>query len=157
MSIEDETYCSDRSSKEEASSHSEKTIDTDSEGSKELKFDMPQELEPEGRREQLESALDDKLECCTDNTVVPNPQEIQWHGFKIVGDNIDRNIRPSMQRLTHQTRSLHHFHSYAVKDRVDWSKVSDVARSSELDVTTMLMNEKDWVKFKGDCEVLISR
>ena len=82
---------------------------------------------------------------------------IYSEGFKIVGDNIDKNIRPSMQRLTHQTRSLHHFHSYAMKDRVDWSKVSDIAHSPELDITSFLMNEKDWDKFKGDCEVLISR
>ena len=104
---------------------------------------IPQELEPEGRRKQLDSALDNK----------PEP-EMQC---KIVGDNIDKNIRPSMQRLTHQTRSLHHFHSYAMKDRVDWSKVSDIAHSPELDITSFLMNEKDWDKFKGDCEVLISR
>ena len=144
MSIQDITCISDSSSKEESSSHSGSTTDADSEGSK-LEF-IPQELEPEGRRKQLDSALDNK----------PKP-EMQWQGFKIVGDNIDKNIRPSMQRLTHQTRSLHHFHSYAMKDRVDWSKVSDIAHSPELDITSFLMNEKDWDKFKGDCEVLISR
>ena len=32
--------------------------------------------------------------------------------YKIVGDNIDKNIRPSFQRVSHQTKSLHYFHSY---------------------------------------------
>ena len=108
MSIQYITCISDSSSKEESSSHSGNTTDADSEGSK-LELNIPQELEPEGRRKQLDSTLDNKSEL-----------EMRWQGFKIVGDNIDKNIRPSMQRLTHQTRSLHNFHSYAVKDRVSF-------------------------------------
>ncbi len=50
------------------------------------------------------------LQSCTS---LPLVSEMQWSGFKLVGDNIDKNVRPSLQRLTHQTRSLHHFHSYA--------------------------------------------
>ncbi len=41
--------------------------------------------------------------------------------FKIVGDNIDKTIRPREMRSDHQTRSLHYFHSYAVRDRIDIS------------------------------------
>ena len=148
--------CISDNSKEEASSHSGSTTDADSNGGKELELDMPQKL-PEGSTEQLDSALDDKLKPDNIIQAIQNPLETQWQGFKIVGDNIDKNIRPSMQRLMHQTRSLHHFHSYAVKDRVDWSEVSDVAHSPELDVKSMLMNAKDWDKFKEDCEVLVSR
>lgn len=40
--------------------------------------------------------------------------------YKIVGDNIDKNITPSFQRLDHQTKSVHYFHAFAVKDRIDF-------------------------------------
>ena len=41
--------------------------------------------------------------------------------FKLVGDNIDKNINPQDVRLDSQTVSLHYFHSYAVRDRIDMS------------------------------------
>ena len=41
---------------------------------------------------------------------------LKWQGFKIVGDNIDKNFRPSYQRMNSQTISLHFFHSFAVLD-----------------------------------------
>ena len=44
--------------------------------------------------------------------------KLVWNGFKIVGDNVDKNVRPTFQR---SNQSLHHFHSYAVKDRVNLS------------------------------------
>ncbi len=47
----------------------------------------------------------------------------QWPGFKIVGDNIDKNVRPSYQRLDRQTQSLCYFHSYAVRNNLDLSAV----------------------------------
>lgn len=45
-----------------------------------------------------------------------------WSGFKLVGDNIDKSIRPSHQR---RGKSLHYFHSYAAKDRVNLLSLSD--------------------------------
>ena len=39
-----------------------------------------------------------------------------WTGFKIVGDNLDKNIHPSFSRSDNATRSLHYFHYYAVLD-----------------------------------------
>jgi len=33
----------------------------------------------------------------------------KWAGFKIVGDNVDKNLRPSFQRIDYQTVSLHYF------------------------------------------------
>ncbi len=74
----------------------------------------------------------------------------QCSGFKLVGDNIDRNVRPSLQMLTHQTRSLHHFHSYAVKDRVHWSAASDVSQSQQLKSSSFKLSQSDWDKFKDD-------
>ena len=48
-----------------------------------------------------------------------------WHGFKLVGDNIDKNVRASYQCIFHTTQSLHYFHSYAVLDSIDFSGLSD--------------------------------
>lgn len=52
-----------------------------------------------------------------------------WHGYKLVGDNIDKNIHPRHQTTSHQTKSIHYFHFYGVKDRVDLTEVDDVAPS----------------------------
>ena len=52
-------------------------------------------------------------------------QESQWEGFKIVSDNVDKNVTPSFQRLDRPKKSFHYVHSYAVKDRVDMSTLSD--------------------------------
>jgi len=41
-----------------------------------------------------------------------------WHGFKLVGDNLDKNIRYSFCRSDKNTQSLHCFHYYAALDRV---------------------------------------
>ena len=38
----------------------------------------------------------------------------EWTGFKIVGDNIDKNFRPTYQRHDNKTISLHAFHMYAL-------------------------------------------
>ena len=39
------------------------------------------------------------------------PEE-QWSGFKLVGDNIDKNVRHTYQRLGQETMSLHYFHHF---------------------------------------------
>ncbi len=45
--------------------------------------------------------------------------------FKIVGDNLDKTVRPRDMRIDHQSRSLHYFHMYAVRDRIDLSRYED--------------------------------
>lgn len=49
----------------------------------------------------------------------------QWSGFKIVGDNLDKTVKPRHMRSDHQNVSLHYFHSIAVKDRIDFSNLPD--------------------------------
>jgi L1 cell adhesion molecule like protein len=51
----------------------------------------------------------------------------KWHGFKLVGDNLDKNLRPRHQTSGRQTQSLHLFHYYAVHDRIDLSSAEDKA------------------------------
>ena len=39
--------------------------------------------------------------------------------YRIVGDNIDKTIKPRHMTSEHQTQSLHYFNAYAVRDRID--------------------------------------
>ena len=54
------------------------------------------------------------LPCSTSSSSTVNAI-VPVNGFVIVGDNIDKNVRPSFQRQNHQTESWHCFHSYAVQ------------------------------------------
>lgn len=64
---------------------------------------------------------------CSTSTPAPcHALPSNWVSFKIVGDNIDKNVQPRFMRVDAPTRSLHYFHAYAVKDRVDLSSFSDI-------------------------------
>ena len=52
--------------------------------------------------------------------------------FKIVGDNIDKTVRPREMRIDHQSRSLHYFHLYGVRDRVSVDHLHDEAALPDL-------------------------
>ena len=80
-----------------------------------------------------------------------------WKGFKIVGDNIDKNFRRSFQRLDLQTRSFHYFHSYAVLDRVDLSGYADTPCSGEVDFTSILPTDDEIDSLKQIFCILVSR
>lgn len=84
----------------------------------------------------------------------------EWFGFKIVGDNLDKTVRPRHQTLVSQTRSLHYFHSYAVRDRIDFSMFSEVAPQVDLKATdfeSFLPTASDSAKLKDNFGVLIAR
>ena len=78
-------------------------------------------------------------------------------GFVIVGDNLDKNFRPSHQRVDRHTQSLHIFHSCAIKNRVDVSSLSDKPASAVLSDKLLLLNCEDVTKILQDFEILISR
>ena len=82
---------------------------------------------------------------------------LKWQGFKIVGDNIDKNFRPSYQRMNSQTISLHFFHSFAVLDRVDLSGVSDTTNIGIVDVFKLLPSQEEVAITKQHFSVFISR
>lgn len=50
----------------------------------------------------------------------------EWHGFKVVGDNIDKTVKPRYMSEDTGTQSLHYFHSYAVRDRLNLHNCSDL-------------------------------
>ena len=44
--------------------------------------------------------------------------------YKLIGDNLDKNIQARYVRLeSHQNKSFHLFHLCAVRDRIDFSKI----------------------------------
>ena len=52
--------------------------------------------------------------------------------FKIVGDNINKTVRPREMRIDHQSRSLHYFDLYGVRDRVSVDHLHDEAALPDL-------------------------
>ena len=66
----------------------------------------------------LSGSSDDNGGCCGTNTT-------SLPAFKIVGDNIDKYVKPREMRLDAQSKSMHYFNFYAVKSRVDVSKLPD--------------------------------
>eukprot|EP00731_Ephydatia_muelleri_P002391 Em0001g2391a len=55
---------------------------------------------------------------------IGNEGNEEWYGFRLVGDNVDKNVKPRDMRLNSQTTSLHYFHTYVVKDRICFSHLS---------------------------------
>ncbi|KAL5484341.1 hypothetical protein EMCRGX_G020815 [Ephydatia muelleri] len=50
-----------------------------------------------------------------------------WSGFRLVGDNLDKTIKPRNMRLSRQSTFLHYFNVYAVKDRINFSHLNSNA------------------------------
>ena len=88
---------------------------------------------------------------------IPMSRYCECCGFVIVGDNLDKNFRPSHQREDRRTQSLHVFHSCAIKNRVDVSSLSDKPASAVLSAQLFLLNSEDVTKVLQDFEVFISR
>ena len=80
-----------------------------------------------------------------------------WKGFKIVGDNIDKNFRRTFQRIDYQTRSFHFFHSFAVLDRVDLSGVSDLPKPGIIELTKVLPTQTEIQELKKTLTILVAR
>ena len=66
-----------------------------------------------------------------------------WNRYKLVGDNVDKNVHPSFQRGESATRSLHYFHTYAVFDRINLSGVSDNPSSKPIQLQKLLPSLSD--------------
>ena len=55
-------------------------------------------------------------------------------GYKLVGDNLDKGVKTRYMRSDdaegYRNKSLHYFHSFAIQNRIDLSKLPDVHSSS---------------------------
>ena len=83
-----------------------------------------------------------------------------WKGFKIVGDNLDKTVRPRQQKFDKCTKSLHYFNSMAILDRVDMSKLSDERSAfnySSFSLESLLPQPEDLAEITANFRVLIGR
>ena len=93
-------------------------------------------------------------------TATASLHERQWSGFKLVGDNIHKNVRHTYQRLGQETMSLHYFHHFAVLDRVDFGQLPNVRPSIEnldIDDLQMMQSAEDITDLEDKFAVLVSR
>ena len=82
--------------------------------------------------------------------------------YRLCGDNIDKTVRHRYMRCDSQgTISLHYFHSYAVADRIDFSKLSDQSSVKDLEkeakALLMLPSLEDEEALRQNFKILISR
>lgn len=80
--------------------------------------------------------------------------------YKLVGDSIDKNVRPREMRSDHQTQSLHYFHTYAVRDRIDLSDFSNSSHLpdiSSIQLTQLLPSEADIKAIYDNFSILVGR
>lgn len=80
-----------------------------------------------------------------------------WRGFRLVGDNVDKNVRPSFQRIDRRTQSLHYFNAYAVMDRVDLTGFFDEPIATAVFPKSLLPHTEDVAAVKEDFVTLVSR
>jgi len=99
--------------------------------------------------------LFDELEC--EENLILHTNDKFWKGFKLVGDNIDKNIHPSFQRSDNKTDSLHHFHHYAVLDQIDLSDFSESIPTAQVDLRQLLVKRDDISQLENTTIILLSR
>lgn len=81
-------------------------------------------------------------------------------GVKLVGDNIDKHIKPRDMREDAQAQSLHYFNSYAVKDRLSIEGLEDspcLPDFASFDMKRILTTSKDHEAIKSNFCILVGR
>ena len=97
------------------------------------------------------------LFCTHEQADIHSPRT-EWTGFKIVGDDIDKNTRPANQRIDRRTKSFHYFHSYAMLDRINWTDVSiSQPVVEDLDPRSFLLTLSEVERLKEDFHIVMSR
>ena len=92
-------------------------------------------------------------EVCTPVKVSGSCSRVDpWLGFKLVGDNLDRRVKPRHQTMDKRGTGFHAFQYIAIKDRVDLSNFSDkhdkpVCLSEEVDANGVLPSQDDVMIF----------
>ena len=99
----------------------------------------------------------------SDNSERPTSVASGAFGFKLVGDNIDFTINARYVRTDgRQTRSLHYFHFFAIRDRIDMSQYDfDLPQKVSLDpekiALKLLPSIEDDTSLVKDIAILLSR
>ena len=95
-----------------------------------------------------------------DSFLGPEFCEPPSYTFKIVGDNIDKTVRPRDMRSDYQARSLHYFHAYAVQDRLNMDTLDDTASApdmSSISLELLLPSPQDEIDIRKNMSVLVAR
>lgn len=77
-------------------------------------------------------------------------------GYKLVFDNIDKNVKPRYMRSDSQTLSLHYVQVYGVKDRIDYSSLSG-EKPTQVNLYSVLPDTTDYDLLRKDFTILVSR
>ena len=77
-------------------------------------------------------------------------------GYKLVFDNIDKNVKPRFMRSDSQTLSLHYVQVYGVKDRIDYSSFCS-EKPTQSNLYSVLPDRADYELLRKDFRVLVSR
>ena len=91
------------------------------------------------------------------------PHLMMHKGYRICGDNWDKNVLARHMRIDKRNQSLHYFHVYAVENRVDFVSLSDQPpdNSAIIDfrsaAKSLLPSPSDDVALKRNISTLISR
>ena len=78
-------------------------------------------------------------------------------GCKLVIDNIDKTVKPHYMREDAQNQSIHFVQVYAVKDRIDFSAISDALPMNEKNIYSILPTSDEYQTLKKNMAVLIAR
>ena len=86
--------------------------------------------------------------------------QIHTPSFKLVGDNVDKTVRPREETLETHSKSLHYFHSFAVRDRCDITGLADEPSLPDMDninVDLVLPTAADHISLKKNMTILMTR
>ena len=100
------------------------------------------------------------LQASSETVSASEDDVVGWCGFRIVGDNIDKSVKPRDLRHNHQSASLHYFHAYAVKDRIDVSNLSSdmpLIVSSDIDINSLLPSHENAATLEANMCTLVIR
>ena len=74
-----------------------------------------------------------------------------------MGDNLDKNVRPSFERQELKAQSMHYFHGCALRDRINLHDLSDVTPRSLPEPSQILPAPSDLSSLNDELIVIISR
>ena len=81
--------------------------------------------------------------------------------WKLVGDNIDKYVKPREMRTDVQASTLHYFNMYAVRDRVDTSTLDDQPSLpdpvSTADLNSLLPSDEEHQQLYQNFQILVAR
>jgi len=118
--------------------------------------DMNEEVDSLSDNEML--AMMDTQVSSGDAITEESSNVTQWNGYKFVGDNLDKNLRPSFQCNEKRGLSVHCFHGYAVKDRINFGHLSELCpvQSSSPDPVMFVPSDADVMALKEEFGILVS-